>query len=206
MLPGPRTRASLAAAVLAPVALLAACGDDTGESPGATTSTAPNGDVVSSVDVAFAQELLPHHADALVMVDLSLGRDLDPRVADLLERLRTEHTAQVQTLSGWLTAWGEEVPETARDHANAHADEDGAPDPAEDAHADLAALEQARGAAFEQALLTALVDHHAEGVALAADEVADGEFAPARDLAADVVDTQERETEEMQALLEEMAG
>ena len=62
------------------------------------------------------------------------------------------------------------------------------------------------GPAFEEALLTALVDHHAEGIALAEAEVADGAFGPARGLAEDVVETQERETREMLALLEETAG
>lgn len=140
---------------------MAACGDATGGTPAAAASTAPNGDVVNPVDVAFAQELLPHHADALVMVDLTLGRDLDPRVADLVERLRAEHSAQVETMSGWLTSWGDQVPETARDHADARAAED---------------------------------------------EAADGDVGPARDLAAEVVDTQEGETEQMQALLEELGG
>lgn len=213
MPPGPRTRAALAAALVPLSLVLAGCGDDDGATPSAAVSTAPNGDLVSGVDVAFAQELLPHHADALVMVDLTLGRDLDPRVATLVERLRTEHAAQVQTLSGWLTSWGEQVPETARDHANAHAGEDEDPDAdsgadaaSGDGQVDLAALERARGEEFEAALLTAMVEHHATGIALAEDEVADGEFGPARDLAAEVVDSQERETREMRTLLEDLGG
>ncbi|VXB37454.1 DUF305 domain-containing protein [Nocardioides sp. AX2bis] len=207
MLPGPRTRVALVGTLVPLTLALAACGDDTGEAPAAATSTAPNGDVVSSADVTFARELIPHHAEALVMVDLTLGRDLDPRVADLVERLRAEHTAQVQTMSGWLTSWGEPVPETARDHANAHAAEDAGADAApEDGHVDLSALEQAQGEEFEAALLTAMVEHHAAGIALAEAEVADGEFGPARELAAQVVDSQERETEQMRTLLEELGG
>ena len=194
--------------MLAPLGLLAAAcggatGDETDSSPSAVTSTAPNGDGLNDADVEFARTLLPHHADALLMVDLTLGRELDPAVADLLEALRAEHAAQVQTLSGWLTSWGEQVPETARDHANAHASEDAG---SQDDHGDLAAIERAQGEEFEQALLTALVEHHAEGIALAEQEVSGGAFGPARELAADVVSTQEREVEQMRVLLAERDG
>lgn len=175
---------------------LVACGGDSDAQPADATSTAPNGDVVSAADVSFAQEMIPHHADALVMVDLTLGRDLDPRVATLMEEIRTEQSAQVQTMSGWLTAWDEQVPETARDHANAHAaEEDGQHDDA------LASLEEAEGPAFERALLENMVEHHQTGLDTARAQAEDGTFAPARDLAAEVVAEQEREVEEMQDLL-----
>lgn len=203
VLPGPRARATLAAALAPLLTSLASCGQDADGPPSASVSTAPNGDVVSSTDVAFAQQLIPHHADALVMVDLTLGRALDPRVAALVERLREEHTAQVQTMDGWLTAWGEEVPATARDHASAHAEERGTGADHDDG---LAALEQARGRAFEQALLTALVEHHENGIDLAAAQAEDGEFPPARELADEVVDTQEREVAEMRRLLEDLGA
>ena len=65
-----------------------------------------------------------HHAQALSMVDLTMERPLDPEVQQLTERIREAQAPEIQTFSGWLTDWDEEIPETVRDHANAHGDHD----------------------------------------------------------------------------------
>ena len=53
--------------------------------------TAPRRPSVSATehndaDVAFATDMIQHHAQALSMVDLTMGRDLDPEVQALAER------------------------------------------------------------------------------------------------------------------------
>jgi len=61
---------------------LAGCGSNSSDSPAATT-TAANGDVFNAADVSFATNMIPHHAQALQMVDLTIGRTLDPDIAAL---------------------------------------------------------------------------------------------------------------------------
>lgn len=214
----------LAATAAAAVLVLGGCGD--GESGGtdaapAAASTAPNGDVVNAADVTFATDMIPHHAQALVMVDLTLGRDLDPRVAQVMEEIRSAQGPEIETMADWLDSWGEPVPATSRDHANAHSDDHGtgsgdgshapdgsdqmAPMPGMLSGEELDALEQARGAEFETMLLAMMIEHHRGAIEMARAEVEDGAFEPARDLAGEVARAQQREILTMEKLLDRLA-
>jgi uncharacterized protein (DUF305 family) len=202
-------RTSAAALVLTlATATLAACGDDTsGDSP-AAERTAANGDVHNAADVEFATEMIRHHADALVMVDMTQGRDLSPELARLTEDVRAAQAPEIETMVDWLTAWGEDVPETSRDHVNSHDgshgedDGDGSgmdgmgmdPD-------DLAMLEDAEGAAFESMWLEMMIEHHEGAVEMAEAQQADGLFADAVALAESIESSQGAEIELMKDLL-----
>jgi len=209
MLHRPRSRA-LVAALAALTFTLTACGGDA--DPAATSApdaaqTAANGDVFTDADVSFATEMIPHHAQALQMVDLTVGRDLDPAVATLAEDIRAAQGPEIEQLVDWLTAWDEPIPETARDHANA----DGGMDDMDDMDDmdmpgmmsgaeldDLAALE---GREFEQRWLEMMVEHHNGAIEMAQAEQADGRFAPAVELAGSIADGQDAQVTEMEALL-----
>ena len=94
----------------------AACGNDAdGGDTSAQVSTTEHNDA----DVAFASEMLQHHAQALTMVDLTMGRGLDPEVKQLADDIRSAQAPEIETFTDWLTDWDEEIPSTMRDHANA---------------------------------------------------------------------------------------
>ncbi len=202
--PGHRTTALAAASVLA-LGAVAACGSEEAAGPAQATSTAPNGDVVGDADVTFATEMIPHHAQALVLVDTTLGRELDPALLEVLEGIRGSQSLEIQTLSGWLTSWGEPVPETARDHANAHGggEVDAGHDmPGMVSAPDLASLERARGAAYEELLLELMLAHHEGAIEMARAEISDGAHQPAVDLARQIAGAQQREIATMEKLLD----
>ena len=108
-------------ALLAAMSVLAACGtnDDASQQE---TQTAANGDTFNDADVAFATDMIQHHAQALSMVDLTMGRRLDPEVQQLAEDIREAQGPEIEQMTGWLTDWDQPIPETVRDHANAHGD------------------------------------------------------------------------------------
>lgn len=111
-----RTRAlSAFALTLALGAGLTACGDGTSDADAtAEVSTTEHNDA----DVAFATNMITHHAQALSMVDLTVKRDLDPEVRALAEDVRDAQGPEIETMADWLTKWGEDVPATMRDHVN----------------------------------------------------------------------------------------
>ncbi len=203
--PGRRATALVATTLLLG-GLLTGCGSEESAGPTQVTSTAPNGDVVGTADVAFATEMIQHHAQALVLVDTTLGRELDPAVQEVMDGIRDDQTPEIETMSGWLTSWGEPVPATVRDHANAHGDGASADDAMGDmpgmvSAPDLASLERARGPAYEKLLLELMLGHHEGAIEMARTEIADGVHQPAEDLARQVVTTQEREIATMEGLL-----
>jgi uncharacterized protein (DUF305 family) len=181
------------------VGLLAGCGGDDETARPAASHTAANGDVFNDADALFASDMLQHHAQALSMVDLTVGRDLDPGLAALAEDIRSAQAPEIQVFTEWLTAWDRPVPETVRDHANAH--DDGA-DPG-NGHSgdDLAELEAASGAEFRRLWLELMIEHHEGAVDMAGDEVERGEFGPAIELAESIADSQGAEIDRMTEML-----
>ena len=202
-----RTAVALTVAVVAAVAVLTACGtsDSTDAEPSAPR-TAANGDVYNDADVTFAQQMIPHHAQAIAMADMTRRRQLSPEVAQLAASVMEAQTPEIEMMTDWLTSWGEEIPETMRDHANAHGDGMGDMEgddlPGMMSQDDMDALESASDAEFEDMWLDMMVEHHEGAIEMAKDEQEDGKFSPAVDLAEDIAAGQTAEVDQMTALLE----
>lgn len=199
-------RAATAALLIALVPAVAACGSDETSAAPAAERTAANGDTFNDADVAFATEMIPHHADALVMVDMTQGRDLSRGLAQLTEDIRAAQAPEIETMADWLTAWGEEVPATSRDHVNSHdmgeteSDDDGM-DMGMDAD-DLAVLQDSEGTAFEAMWLAMMIDHHEGAIEMAQEEQVAGLFPGARTLAAAIEAGQTAEITLMEEMLD----
>jgi uncharacterized protein (DUF305 family) len=204
-----RVRATvvLASAALAAGSVLTACGtSDSTDAKPAATHTATNGDVYNDADVTFAQQMIPHHAQAIEMTDMTRGRELSPEVAQLAASIMEAQTPEIETMTDWLTAWGEDVPETMRDHANAHGDEigdvEGEDLPGMMSQDDMDALVSAPDSEFEDMWLDMMVEHHRGAIEMAEDEQEAGRFSPAVDLAEDIAAGQTAEVDQMTELLE----
>lgn len=190
-------------AVLAPVvlvlALVAGCGsgDDGGDPVSATEH--------NDVDVAFATDMIQHHAQALAMVNLSVERSVDPAFKTLAEAIRAAQGPEIETMADWLKEWGEEVPETVNDHMN-H-DMGTMPEGTEDmpgmmSAAEMEGLESVVGDAdFQRLWLAMMVRHHRGAIEMAEGQVDRGRYQPAVELARSIIDAQKAEIEEMQELL-----
>ena len=118
MFPVPKVMLALLTAAVLGLGLVA-CGDNAGDDDVSDVQTASNGDVFNDVDVQFAQEMIPHHAQAMAMVVLMRVGEVEPEVEELASDIRDAQVPEVETMSDWLTAWGEDVPETSLDHSNA---------------------------------------------------------------------------------------
>lgn len=93
------------------VAFLTACGG---------TSTEDARPASRATDVAFVTELMHRDAGLLNLLDVGLGRRLDPAVVAATEQLRLDATARIEAAADQLESWGEKVPKTVRDHAFEH--------------------------------------------------------------------------------------
>lgn len=200
------TAASAAAATL--LFTLSGCGDDTSAERPRAEQTATNGDVFNSADVDFATSMIPHHAKALTMVDLTREREVSPEVQQLSEAIRAAQVDEIQQMVEWLTAWDRPIPATMRDHVNAedhgsdHGEgDDGTDMPGTATHQDLSDLEAAEGSEFEEMWLQMMIEHHAAAVEMANDQKAEGVFRPAIDLATSIVSSQQDAIDHMKDLL-----
>lgn len=201
------TRWAAAAAVLTVLLAAAGCGSDDEETTSALSATEHN-----DADVAFATDMIQHHAQALSMVDLTMGRPLDPEVERLAEDIRAAQGPEIETMSDWLTEWGEEVPPTMRDHSHAGHDTDGmggsmegmddAEMPGMMSAEEMTALEEASDAEFQSMWLEMMVEHHEGAIEMAEQQQDDGRYRPAVDLAASIIEAQQAEIDTMESMLD----
>jgi uncharacterized protein (DUF305 family) len=195
--------ASLLAASLA-TSLVACGGDEAG-----TTATELSATEHNEADVAFARDMVQHHAQAVAMVELTRERDLDPEVAQLAEGIRDAQVPEIETFSDWLGEWDEEVPPTMLDHANAGHGSGDMSETMEDmddampgmmSGADMDALQDA-GGDFQTMWLEMMIEHHEGAIEMARTEQQDGRYRPAVELAAEIEESQGAEIETMRDLL-----
>jgi uncharacterized protein (DUF305 family) len=182
--------ATLALLVAAPLAL-AACSEDAADA-------APH----NEADVTFAQEMIPHHQQAVEMAALAGDRAADPEVRELAADIAAAQEPEIATMTGWLEAWGEDVPAASMEHGDMGHGSSSDAMPGMMTAEEMADLEQAEGTEFDRMFLEMMVEHHSGALEMARTEQAEGENPDAVALAEKIESDQETEIAEMQRLLE----
>ncbi|MEO3750749.1 DUF305 domain-containing protein [Streptomyces sp. B6B3] len=202
-----RHRAAVVAGAAVAALVLAACGSDHDEHSSTSEDTAPSAsaDQRNAADVDFAQQMIPHHEQAVEMAALAADRAGSQEVRTLAGQIQEAQGPEIETLTGWLEDWGEEVPGAGMDHSG-HASggmEAGSEGDGMMSQEQMEELENASGAAFDVAFLEMMIEHHQGAIAMAEVERAEGSYQPALDMAQDIVASQGAEIDEMNALLED---
>lgn len=203
-----RRRATAALALTAVLGIgLAACADDDGDDAGHSghseggassddTGSSESAGDFNDADVTFAQQMIPHHQQATEMAALAEGRTQNADVLALAEQIAAAQGPEIETMQGWLEDWGADQGEHGGGDHGAMPGMDGMMSAEQ-----MAALEAASGAEFDDAFLTMMVEHHEGAVEMALTEQEDGQNAEAVALAGQIVETQTAEIETMRALL-----
>ena len=191
---------SLSALGVAAVVMLAGCGAaDPGESAAGSSGTEVSGEH-NDADVMFAQMMIPHHEQAVQMSDVVLAKDgLSPEITELATQVKDAQAPEIETMTGWLDAWGEPVEGHHMESADGEDGMDGML--SED---QMGELEAAEGEEAARMFLESMTAHHNGAVDMAQEEIENGENPEAIALAVDIVETQEAEIEEMKELLAEL--
>jgi uncharacterized protein (DUF305 family) len=184
------------------VAVAAGCGggDEAGstmnhESTTASEQAAPA--EPNDQDITFAQMMIPHHQQAIDMAKMATGKATNPEVKDLASRVEGAQDPEIQQLTGMLEKWGAPTEASGMpgmDHGSMGGD-------GMMTEEEMAQLEQSTGADFDRLWLQLMVKHHQGAVAMARTEVEQGSDPAAKALAQKIIDAQEAEIAEMQAML-----
>jgi len=189
----------LAIALIATLALLgAACGNGDDGNPaleGGTPSAAHN-----DADVAFAQGMIPHHEQAVVMSDMAFKQAGSPKVKDLATRIKDAQGPEIAQMKGWLQDWNQPV--TPPMGGMPGMQMPGMKMSGMLSDADMGQLGKLSGAAFDKAFLQGMIAHHEGAVTMAEEEQARGQFPEAKALAERIIDAQQAEITEMKGLLQ----
>lgn len=207
------TAVPLGMIVVAAVLAGSACGATTetaapsSAASGAASSPTPaNAQLHNRQDVTFAQQMIPHHEQAVEMSDVILTKTgIDPRVVALAKQITAAQGPEIEQMRGWLTQWGAPATPAMPGMDHGGMDHGGMPGmTGMMSAADMAALKNAEGVDASRLYLTQMVAHHQGAVSMAQTEITAGVFAPAVALATSIVTSQQKEIDDMQAMLRSM--
>lgn len=138
-------------------------------------------------DIKFARAMIPHHQEVLEMALLADTRAGQQGVRRLATELIELHSREMAEMRQWLSEWGES--------SDAPAGAEVAP------MANLVGLKAASGDEFDRAFLSMMTEHHQRALALAEVEKSGGRYAPAKELANQIIAARRAEIEQMQSQL-----
>ncbi|MGW0285419.1 DUF305 domain-containing protein [Streptomyces sp. NPDC003236] len=217
-----RRTTALAAAATAAV-VLTACGSSDSSSPSGhsghdmgamasagarATASAAQGSH-NAQDVSFAQGMIPHHRQAVAMAGLAPSRANSQQVKDLAAKIKQAQDPEINTMSGWLKGWGENVPDAGMsgmesmpgmDHSSMsgmnHSSMAGMM-----SDDDMDKLKDLSGDAFDKAFVQMMISHHQGAIEMAKTERAKGAYGPAKTMAKSIGTSQSAEITEMNKIL-----
>ncbi len=209
---------ALAAAAVAAVLVLGACDADSGDGtsdkakdagPGVVAPGRPGEpartlsaeeaareagqDTANSADFRYAQMMIEHHGQAMVMTELVPKRASDSTIKRLAERISAGQKPEIGAMEGWLKR-------NDGDQHKQHHDHTGMPGMATEAQ--LKKLRAAEGKAFDKLFLELMITHHQGAVTMATEALTEGNDIFVEEMASDVVVQQTVEVDRMRGLLD----
>jgi len=174
--------------------ILVGCSSDTSMDMGDVGDTSGMSidaqDSNNMADIAFAQMMIPHHEQAVVMSQYALTNTENAQVLALAQEILDEQGPEIEQMNAILARFDAGM--------GGHGGHTMAGMLTED---ELTSLQAARGAAFDELFLTGMIAHHVGAIEMADDVLAAGADPEVRALAETIVAGQQAEIEVMQKLL-----
>lgn len=170
-----------------------------------TTHSAAQMGTGRNADVMFTQEMIPHHQQAVAMADLALdpAHEASSQVQDLARRIKAAQAREITAMQSWLGEWnvadgGDQV---GTGTGAAGMDAHGMSGMGMMSAAQMTALENATGAAFDKLWLEGMILHHEGALTMASHIAHRGSDARVHDLSGAITASQMAEIAEMRKLL-----
>ncbi|WP_083887291.1 DUF305 domain-containing protein [Nocardia asiatica] len=193
--------------------VLAGCGDGD-EADKATTTAGPSAPATSTTvgtatsapaatyndaDVSFLQSMYLHHAQAIQMADMVPSHSQNPQMLELASAVEAAQEPEMAQIRSLLEEFGKPVPSPAAGPM----DPMGHGMPGMMSPEQMSSLQGMSGAEFDRMWLEMMIEHHTGAVRMAQTELDTGANDQAKQLAAAIVPAQQREIEQMKAMLEQ---
>jgi uncharacterized protein (DUF305 family) len=165
--------------------------------PLATSATSAH----NAADVAFAQQMIPHHRQAITMTELAPTRTANPKVRDLATRIKNDQGPEIATMTSWLQTW--HAPPASNDpgQGSAMGGMDRAAMAGMMSNQQMSQLSNSSGPAFDRLFLLMMIAHHEGAVQMATTELATGQNTDAKNLATAIQRSQTAQIGTMRQLL-----
>ena len=146
-------------------------------------------------DVAFATNMIPHHKQAVELSAMVPDRSTNAELIALAQQISAEQQPEINVMKVFLVQWNEN-PDTNSGHAGHGNAMQGMVD------ADtMTKLKSLTGAEFDKLWLESMIGHHQGAIEMAKAEIANGDNVDAKNLAKNIVTTQEAEIGQMKQMV-----
>ena len=140
----------------------------------------------SSADIQFAEEMIPHHEQAVLMSDIALTNSTSDEILALARDIKAAQAPEIEQMSSWegvqvSTHMGHMMDGMLSDQQ-------------------IQQLRDTEGVTFDRLFLEGMIAHH-QGAIKMAEKVIDSKSKKVADLAAAIIDAQEKEIAFMQELI-----
>lgn len=150
-------------------------------------------------DIAFAQNMIPHHEQALEMSALALATEASPEVTALAKDIQAAQDPEIVLMRKWLRDWGaDELPHSGGPGEEADGHEHEMPGMASGEQ--LLALAEASGSDFDALWLDLMVAHHEGAIEMAEQVIETTDDLEVAALAEAIITAQAQEIERMREL------
>ena len=124
----------------------------------------------TAADVHFMQGMIGHHAQALVMANMAPTHGASPQVALFCRKVLRSQADEIEMMQTWLRDRGERVPDANDPHAGMDMSMPGHMMlmPGMLSAEQLAALDSARGTAWDRLFLVDMIQHHEGAITMVA--------------------------------------
>jgi uncharacterized protein (DUF305 family) len=140
----------------------------------------------SASDISFAEEMIPHHEQAVLMSDIALTNSTSDEILALARDIKAAQAPEIETMGSWTGV----NPSNHMGHMM-----DGML-----SEAQIQQLRDSEGVTFDRLFLEGMIAHH-EGAIKMAQKVIDSKSKKVADLAAAIIEAQEKEIAFMQELI-----
>ncbi|GAA4409108.1 DUF305 domain-containing protein [Fodinibacter luteus] len=154
-------------------------------------------------DARFLQDMIVHHAQALVMVRAVLPELTDAEVKGIASRIGDEQEPEIDAMARWLEGRGQSVPPEA---TNPNLTDHGTHSmPGMASEADLARLAAATGPEADRLFLALMIRHHEGAITMVEEHLAKATDARIEETAADISVTQTKQIAQMKGMLDRLS-
>ncbi|MDP8992271.1 MAG: DUF305 domain-containing protein [Actinomycetota bacterium] len=143
----------------------------------------------NEADVSFVQAMIPHHEQAIHMVELALEHGNSPDVRKLATTIKIKQEEELKTMEHLLHEW-----HMKKEEHGGHGPEH----PGMLSEEKLKELEETEGVEFDKLFLELMIEHHEGAIHLAEEAEHKGENEEVEKLAAEIKRGQEHEIEKME--------
>ena len=179
------------------LALLAGCGGSSvSDVADKAVDAAKDAIGFNDSDVMFSQMMIPHHEQAIELSDIALDPlvGASDSVKAIATRIKAAQDSEITKMKAFLTTWKQRLTGDSSDH---HSDMMSGMLSADD----IKKLSSLRGAEFDRAWMTGMIEHHEGAIEMAKDVLKDGKDSAVKALANLVATVQDSEILEMKKLL-----